>query len=148
MPGKAIPWSEMFDVAAEARRHAHAPYSGFAVGAAVYAEGGGIFFGCNVENSSYGLSVCAERNAIASAIANAGRRKLLGVAVVTSGPEPSPPCGACRQVMAEFGSADLPVRCRNLAGRERRFALGKLLPDAFSKRHLQLHRRARASGKA
>jgi cytidine deaminase len=136
MPRKAIPWPELFDAAAEARRHAYAPYSKFEVGAAVYVEGGQIAAGCNVENASYGLSVCAERNAIACAIARYGRRKLLAVAIVTDTAQPSPPCGVCRQVMGEFATPDLPVRCRNLRGREKRFTLRQLLPHAFSSEYL------------
>src|SRR5258707_14660868 len=114
MARQVIPWAELFNAAIEARSHAYAPYSGFAVGAAVYVEGGQIASGCNVENASYGVSVCAERNAIACAIARVGPRKLLAVAIVTEGAEPSPPCGVCRQVMAAFANGALPVRCRNL----------------------------------
>ena len=136
MARQIIPWAELFNAAIEARSHAYAPYSGFAVGAAVYVEGEQVASGCNVENSSYGVSVCAERNAIACAIARAGPRKLLAVAIVTEGAEPSPPCGVCRQVMAEFANGDLPVRCRNLRGREKRFKLRQLLPHAFSKTYL------------
>ena len=136
MPRKAIPWPELFAAAADARANAYAPYSKFEVGAAVYVQGGEIAAGCNVENASYGLSVCAERNAIACAIARYGRRRLLAVAIVTDTPEPSPPCGVCRQVMAEFAKPDLPVRCRNVEGKERRFTLGRLLPHAFSSRYL------------
>jgi cytidine deaminase len=136
MPRKAIPWAELFAAAAGARLHAYAPYSKFEVGAAVYVEGGETAAGCNVENASYGLSVCAERNAIACAIARYGPRRLLAVAIVTATPEPSPPCGVCRQVMAEFAKADLPVRSRNVRGREKRFTLRQLLPHAFSSRYL------------
>ena len=136
MPRKAIPWPELFAAAASARANAYAPYSKFEVGAAVYVEGDQIASGCNVENASYGLSVCAERNAIACAISRYGRRRLLALAIVTDTPEPSPPCGVCRQVMAEFAKPDLPVRCRNVEGKERRFTLGRLLPHAFSSRYL------------
>src|SRR5258708_4404733 len=121
MAREVIPWRELFEAAVQARSHAYAPYSSFAGGAAGYVEGGQIAAGCNVENASYGVSVCAERNAIACAIARFGPRKLLAVAIVTEGAEPSPPCGVCRQVMAEFANGDLPVRFRNLRGREKRF---------------------------
>jgi len=136
MARRAIPWAQLFDAAIEARSHAYAPYSRFAVGAAVYVEGGQIASGCNVENSSYGASVCAERNAIACAIARTGARKLLAVAIVTESAEPSPPCGICRQVLAEFADGDLPIRCRNLRGKEKRFTLRQLMPHAFSKSYL------------
>ncbi len=126
----------MFEAALQARSHAYAPYSRFAVGAAVYVEGGQIASGCNVENSSYGVSVCAERNAIACAIARLGPRKLLAVAIVTEGDDPSPPCGVCRQVMAEFADGELPIYCRNLRGKEKRFKLRQLLPHPFTKTYL------------
>ncbi len=83
------------------RARAYAPYSHFHVGAAVLAESGNVYVGCNVENASYGLCICAERNAIAAAIA-AGERKFRAIAVVGGVEEPATPCGACRQVMVEF----------------------------------------------
>jgi cytidine deaminase len=132
----SIPWSALFAAAAEARRRAYAPYSGFSVGAAAYLEGSEISSGCNVENSSYSLSVCAERNAIACGIARLGPRKLLALAILTGSDQPAPPCGGCRQVMAEFAGSNLPVRSRNLRGREKRFTLRQLLPDAFSRDYL------------
>lgn len=131
-----IPWEELFEAALRARLRAHAPYSKFCVGAAVLVEGGEILAGCNVENASYGLSVCAERNAIGRSVSTLGRRKLKAVAIVADTAPPSPPCGMCRQVMAEFADPDLPVRCRNLRGKEKRYVLGKLLPNAFSREYL------------
>ena len=110
---------------------AHAPYSRFRVGAAVLA-GGRIFCGCNVENASYGLAICAERNAIFAAVA-AGATRLEAVAVsCIDVPEGAPasqlmPCGACRQVMAEFAGADLPVHVDRVGTT----SLSALLPDAF-----------------
>lgn len=88
--------------ARDARRKAYAPYSQFKVGAAVWTADGTIITGCNVENVSYGLSHCAERVAIHKAV-SMGKRRLLAIAVVAEGEEPPTPCGACRQVMAEFG---------------------------------------------
>ena len=90
----------LIEAALKVREHAYAPYSEFAVGAAVLTEDGNIFVGCNVENASYGLAICAERNAIASAIA-AGKRKFVAVAIAAT-PLASP-CGACRQFIFEFG---------------------------------------------
>jgi cytidine deaminase len=112
------------------RERAHAPYSEFQVGAAVLAAGGEIFAGCNVENASYGLTICAERVAIGTAVA-AGHKKILAVAVATSGGYA--PCGACRQVLSEFGpameviliDADDPTRTRTTT-------LAALLPEQFS----------------
>ena len=126
-----IPWEKLFEAAAKVRERAHAPYSRFPVGAAVLYPGGEVVTGCNVENSSYGLSVCAERGALAAGVAQ-GRGKPLAVAIVVDTPTPCPPCGMCRQVMLEFAPKDLPVRSRNLKGDEARYTLGELLPHAFS----------------
>ncbi len=112
----------LLEAARRARTHAHAPYSGYAVGAAVQTEDG-IFSGCNVENASYGLSLCAERAAVAAAVAAAG--------------EALPyPCGACRQVLAEFAAPDTPVYLDGVApgGTPFTSTLGALLPHAFALR--------------
>lgn len=108
------------------RDSAYAPYSNFRVGAALLASDGGVFAGCNVENLSFGLTICAERVAIASAVA-AGVREIERIVVVADTAEPVSPCGACRQVMAEFG-----VREIVLANRDRceTFTLAELLPRA------------------
>lgn len=95
-------WDALLTEAWRVREHAHAPYSGFFVGAALLAEDGRVFVGCNVENLSYGLTNCAERVAIGAAVA-AGATRFLGVAVVADTAVPISPCGACRQVLAEFG---------------------------------------------
>ena len=99
----AVPWAELLQAATVGRGRAYAPYSGYRVGAAVLAADGRIFVGCNVENASYGLALCAERGAVAAMIA-AGTRDLIAVAVVTQGPEPGAPCGLCRQTLIEFAS--------------------------------------------
>ena len=95
-------------VASEARRHAYAPYSLFSVGAAVLAASGAVFTGANVENASYGLTICAERAAVFAA-ASAGERRIRAVAIVAEARDPVPPCGACRQVLVEFGPEVLVV---------------------------------------
>lgn len=120
--------------ALEVRRNAHAPYSRFAVGAAVRCADGAIFTGCNVENASYGATVCAERNAIAAAVA-AGKRDFVALAVATGNAPPAAPCGLCRQVISEF-SPDLPLLLCNPRGDLIRTSLGRLLPLQFSRRDL------------
>jgi cytidine deaminase len=117
-----------------ARRRAHAPYSGFRVGAAVRA-GGAIHAGANVENASYGLTLCAERVAVATAVAS-GARRIDAVAVASGTDEPTPPCGACLQTLAEFAGPDLPVVLSGARGRRVETTLGALLPRAFSRRFL------------
>jgi cytidine deaminase len=97
----APPWAELLAAAARARAHAYAPYSNYHVGAAVVSTSGRIYAGCNVENASYGLALCAERSAIAAMVA-AGDTEIAAVAVITAGPEPGAPCGLCRQTMTEF----------------------------------------------
>ena len=124
--------SALLRAATRARRHAYAPYSGFPVGAAVLA-GGRIFSACNVENSAYPLSVCAERNAVASAVA-AGHRRIDAVAIVAGDGRPAAPCGGCRQVFAEFCDPDAPVVYASTAGRSVITTTGALLPFVRSRR--------------
>jgi cytidine deaminase len=113
------------------RRRAHAPYSRFQVGAAVRDERGRVHVGCNVENASYGLTTCAERNAVAAAVA-AGARAVRAVAVVTPTRPPGTPCGACRQVLAEFGGPDTRVLLAAVTGAAEATTLGTLLPRSFA----------------
>jgi len=116
--------------ARKAREQAYAPYSGeFKVGAAVMAEGGEIFSGCNVENASFGATMCAERVAVFKAIA-AGHRRIQAVAVIADTTDPIPPCGMCRQVIAEFGS-DAEVIMANVTGDSRTSNMRDLLPSVF-----------------
>jgi cytidine deaminase len=121
--------------AAEARGRAFAPYSNFLVGAAVEAEDGSITPGCNVESASYGLTLCAERVAVFSAVAR-GYRRFRRVAVVTDTPDPTPPCGACRQILWEF-APDAEVVLANLSGRVVRYTMRELVPHAFDARQLR-----------
>jgi cytidine deaminase len=119
----------LLEAAREARLRAHAPYSRFRVGAALLTEGGQVVTGCNVENASYGLTVCAERAAVFKAVAE-GHRRFRCVAVVADTPSPTPPCGACRQVLWEFGG-DLEVILGDLTAETARHRLRDLLPFAF-----------------
>jgi cytidine deaminase len=112
-----------------ARENAHAPYSNFRVGAALRAKSGRIFTGCNVENASYGLTLCAERVAIFKAISE-GERGFDAIAVVADTDTLTPPCGACRQIIWEF-CGDVPVVMSNLKGKVERESAAKLLPRAF-----------------
>jgi cytidine deaminase len=120
--------------AVEAAHRAYAPYSRFAVGAAVLSDDGRIHTGANVENASFGLSICAERNAIFRAIAD-GARRIEAMVVYTPTADATPPCGACRQVLAEFG-ADALIVCCSDGGADRRYHLPALLPEAFGPHHL------------
>jgi cytidine deaminase len=115
--------------ARRARRHAHADYSGFKVGAALETATGIIITGCNVENATYGLTVCAERVAMFKALSD-GHRKFRRVAVVADTEAPTPPCGACRQILWEFGG-DLEVILANLKRETGRHQLKDLLPLPF-----------------
>ena len=124
--------AELIAAAAAVRERAYAPYSGFLVGAALRAADGTIFAGCNVENASYGLTICAERNAIAQAIA-AGTCDFTAVAVVSE--NGVTPCGACRQVLVEFGP-EMMVIVVDMRGRRRIYTLAELLLDAFGPKHL------------
>lgn len=117
--------------------NAYAPYSGIRVAAAVLAESGKAYYGVNVENASYGLTICAERAAVA-AMVTGGDRRIEAVVIAASTPEPLPPCGACRQVIAEFGSpSTLVVSFSPLTGSEEKWTLGELLPHAFTGRQLR-----------
>jgi len=115
--------------AEDARRAAYAPYSRFRVGAALLAEDGRVFRGCNVENASYGLTVCAERVALWKAVSE-GARRFAALAVAGSAGRAAPPCGACRQALAEL-APDLTIYFRDAGGRTVRRALRVLLPHAF-----------------
>jgi cytidine deaminase len=125
-----IDWEPLIAAALAARDEAYAPYSHFQVGAALRTSDGSIVAGCNVENRSFGLTLCAERVAIGAAVA-AGKRAIEAVVVVTETDPPSPPCGLCRESLAEFAEGDLPVLLVNTAGARRLHRLGELLPFPF-----------------
>ena len=123
------------EAAFEAMENAYAPYSRFRVGAAVRTSGGGIVTGCNVENAAYGEALCAERVAVAAAVAS-GVREFEEIAIASESDEPAPPCGSCRQTMSEF-APDLQVTSYTKNGREATWRLSDLLPEAFGLNHLR-----------
>lgn len=125
---------KLIAAARQAREHAHAPFSDFRVGAAVRTKSGRTFGGCNVENASYGLTICAERVAIFKAISE-GEREFEAIAVVTDADALTPPCGACRQIIWEF-CGDVPVILANLKGKIERESSAKLLPRPFDSSNL------------
>ena len=127
---------EMIDLAKAARHFAHAPYSNFSVGAALLSSDGRVFTGCNVENSTYGLSMCAERVAIFKAISE-GATDIARVVVVTDHEHIAPPCGCCRQMIWEFSTDDTEVILSNLSGDVRTYQISELLPEAFDARYLE-----------
>ena len=123
-------WGQLAKAAKAACAHAHCPYSGYPVGAAVFTGDGTVASGCNVENASFGLSVCAERTAVFRAIAD-GARAIVALVLYTPTAEPAMPCGACRQVLAEFGR-DVDIRCLCDGPTVAGFTLQELLPRSFS----------------
>jgi cytidine deaminase len=127
-------YDKLIAAARQVRENAHAPYSNFRVGAALRAQSGRIYTGCNVENASYGLTCCAERVAIFKAISE-GERGFDAIAVVTDTDNLTPPCGACRQLIWEF-CGDVPVILANLKGKVEVERSGKLLPRPFDSSHL------------
>jgi cytidine deaminase len=118
-----------------ARENAYAPYSRVRIGAAIRAADGRVHVGANVENASYPEGLCAEAAAIAAMVA-AGGRRIAAMAVVSEGAEPAPPCGGCRQRIAEFAGPDTPVELATTEGARRSVTLGELLPLAFGSKHL------------
>ncbi|MCC5992513.1 MAG: cytidine deaminase [Rhodobacteraceae bacterium] len=122
----------LFDLACRARTHAYAPYSGFRVGAALRSAGGQIFCGCNIENAAYPEGICAEAGAIAAMIA-AGEREIVELLVLADSPDPVPPCGGCRQKIAEFAAPDVKITMATLSGETRVMRLADLLPAAFGR---------------
>ncbi|MEO5733417.1 MAG: cytidine deaminase [Rubrivivax sp.] len=125
----------LFAAARAVREHAHAPYSKFAVGAAVQDEHGRIHAGCNVENAAYPQGWCAETSALAAMVA-AGGTRVTAVLVMGISDHPVTPCGGCRQRLREFAADDCPVWVAGAAGIIASFTLGELLPDSFGPHHL------------
>ena len=127
--------SKLLALARAARRNAYVPYSRYAVGAAVLAESGSVYSGCNVENAAYPTGLCAERVAIFKAISE-GERKLVALAVVTS--NGGSPCGSCRQVFSEFADDDAVIVLASVRGKRRKkFTMKQILPNRFGPEHLK-----------
>jgi cytidine deaminase len=126
---------ELFAAALAARSHAYAPYSGFAVGAAVRGGSGRVYSGCNVENAAYPVGACAEAGAIAACIC-AGETSIVAALVAADSEAPVTPCGACRQRLREFAGPDTPIHAADQSGIKATFALGDLLPHSFGPSHL------------
>jgi len=124
--------ASLFEFARQAALYSYSPYSGFRVGAALRLSNGEIVTGTNVENGSYGLSICAERSALARAVSEFGPEiRIVAVAVTNLNNAPSPPCGACRQVLSEFALPEAPVRF-SAAGEPLTMSFSELLPQAFA----------------
>ena len=128
-----ITWEPLIEAALEVRGRAYSPYSGYAVGAALLGRDGQIYAGCNVENASYGLTMCAERNAIFQAVAK-GCKRITAIAIVADGNAMPYPCGACRQVMSEFCDPDCEVLVAPLQNLDSydQSSFGTLLPKTFT----------------
>ena len=118
------------------RENAHAPYSRFKVGAALRTAGGNVHVGCNVENVAYPEGTCAEAGAIAAMVA-AGEREIAEIAVIADAPAPVPPCGGCRQKIAEFAGPEVPVTLATTDGATRVVTVADLLPGAFGADHME-----------
>jgi cytidine deaminase len=130
MKNKKNDLAPLIDAARKARKDAHAPFSKFKVGAAVRAKSQTIYSGCNVENASYGLTLCAERIAIFKAISEGERSGFETIVVITDTKKLTPPCGACRQIIWEF-CGDIEVVLANLKGETQSFQMRELLPHPF-----------------
>ena len=129
--------TDLRKAAIKVRENAHAPYSGFKVGAAIVAQSGVVYVGCNVENVAYPEGTCAEAGAIAAMVA-AGETQLTEAYVVAGSDMPVTPCGGCRQKLAEFGAGDVAVTMATVAGVEQKTTLADLLPGAFGAAHMKV----------
>lgn len=130
--------NKLNDLAKQAMQFSYSPYSEKKIGASLLLTNGSIYSGCNIENASYGGSVCGERVAIWKAFSeNSSSEKIKEVVVASNEPEPWPPCGFCRQIMSEFCSPDTLIRLINLNGKEVEYKFKDLLPEAFKPEHLK-----------
>ncbi|WP_206486394.1 cytidine deaminase [Thalassotalea sp. G2M2-11] len=135
MPLKEEQEKVLITAAKKAFDNAYAPYSQFHVGAAAFTANGQLVSGCNVENASYGLTVCAERNCIAQAVVN-GEQRFSVILIYTEQEKLTPPCGACRQVIVEFFQDDAVVIAANHLGKSKTWQVNELLPNAFTPKDL------------
>lgn len=126
---------KMVRMAMDIKNRAYVPYSGFHVGACLLSKNGAYFLGCNVENSTYSPTICAERTAIVKAVSEC-EQNFTAIAVVSDSDKIVTPCGTCRQVLSEFCSTDMPVICANNKGEYQIFTLGELLPVSFGADYL------------
>ncbi len=127
---------DLLTAAKQVRENAHAPYSNFKVGAALRTTDGAVFTGCNVENVAYPEGTCAEAGAIAAMCA-AGAREIAEITVVADSPTPVPPCGGCRQKIAEFARGDVTVTMATMSGASQAVTVAELLPGAFDASHME-----------
>ena len=124
---------KLINEALEAQKNAYAPYSKFKVGAAILTETGNVYKGCNVENASFGATICAERNAATTAIAREGKVRFKAIAIASTSEDPAPPCGICRQFLSEFTDTEAPVYLVSAkSGKTKEFSFGKLMPESFT----------------
>ena len=121
---------ELIDIAFQMKEKAYVPYSNFHVGAALLTEDDTVVTGCNVENSAYGVCICAEQTAMVKAVSE-GYRKFKAIAVAGDSDGPCLPCGACRQVLSEFCGPDMPIICVGMDGVPQEFSLGEMLAHSF-----------------
>ena len=128
---------ELHKAAVESRKNSHSPYSKAKVGAAIRLKSGEVFSGCNIENASYGATVCAERVAIWKAVSELGKIEIAEVVVVTDAKEAWPPCGMCRQVLSEFATAKTQVHTADLKNIQKTFSFSELLPAVFDSSFLK-----------
>jgi cytidine deaminase len=129
-----VKWDELIEEARRAQQQAYAPYSNFKVGAALVGASGTVYIGCNVENASFGMTMCAEQGAISAAVV-AGEQKFKRMALVTDSANPESPCGACRQALNEF-APDLEIVSVGNSGAQQRWTMAELLPMAFTPKSL------------
>lgn len=126
----------LVSLAIEAKENAYVPYSGFHVGAALYADNGKVYTGCNVENASYGAAICAERTAVVKAISD-GAKKILAIAISSDSNNITMPCGICRQFLSEFCTDDMPLYLSNNRGDYKVYTFEEILPHSFKKNDME-----------
>ena len=127
---------KLYEAACKVQKNAHAPYSQALIGAAILMADGSIHTGCNVENASYGGTVCAERVAVFKAVSEGAQKEIKEVMVVSDAEQPWPPCGFCRQIIAEFATEKTMIHTANLQGKMKSFTFPQIFPEAFTPKHL------------